>query len=66
MMPLYSPSHYIEPYEDNSDPDIHDPVPGERRKCPVCGNNWPEKLYVDDFGEVVGCNDCISTIYLTD
>jgi hypothetical protein len=55
---------YQEPYEDNMDPEIHDPVPGERQKCPVCGNSWPEKLYVDDWGTVVGCDECISVRYL--
>lgn len=53
-------SLHIDPYEDNSDPEIHVPSSLEREKCPVCGNSWPEKLYVDDWGTVVGCDECIS------
>lgn len=29
-------------------------------KCPVCGEEC-STFYIDYFGEVVGCNDCIST-----
>lgn len=54
----------IEPYEDNMDPDIHEkPDDG---KCPVCGNSYPDWLYVDDWGEVVGCSECLSIKYLDD
>ncbi len=28
--------------------------------CPVCGNNLPERLYENDFGDVVGCDECIT------
>ena len=52
----------IEPYEDNMDPDIHEkPDDG---KCPVCGNSRPRFLVIDDWGEVVGCDECLSFRYV--
>lgn len=51
----------IEPYEDNMDPDIHE-KPDDGR-CPVCGE-YPEWLYVDEWGDVVGCSECLNKIYV--
>lgn len=61
-MPLYSPSYYMEPepYEDNSDPEIHVPSSLEREKCPVCGNSYVETLYYDMYDECFGCDLCVS------
>lgn len=37
----------------------------EEPVCPICGNP-PEWLYVDEWGEVVGCSVCLSVKYLDD
>lgn len=29
--------------------------------CPVCGDKVYEELYVSNDGEIVGCENCIST-----
>ncbi len=28
-------------------------------KCPVCGYSYPEYIYTDESGSVVGCDECI-------
>ena len=28
--------------------------------CPVCGAEEPEKFYIDDIRDCVGCSECIS------
>ena len=28
--------------------------------CPVCGREYCETIYTDKFGEVVGCNECLT------
>lgn len=42
-------------------------VPKEEndQKCPICGE-IPEWLYVDEWGDVVGCSECLSVKYLDD
>lgn len=35
-----------------------------RKECPVCGNTTPRWLFVDDYGDVVGCDDCLRVEYV--
>lgn len=45
-----------------------EPVPKEEpdiHKCPICGE-IPEWFYIDDWGEIVGCSECLSVKYLDD
>lgn len=35
-----------------------------RKICPVCGNSTPRWLFVDDYGDVVGCDDCLRVEYM--
>ena len=30
--------------------------------CPVCGNKNPDRYFIDRYGDVIGCEACISTI----
>jgi hypothetical protein len=57
-MPIVST---VDTYEDNMDPDIHDEP--ESGKCPICGQ-YPEWMYVDEWGEVVGCDLCLKSVYV--
>ena len=29
--------------------------------CPVCGAENPERFYLDDFGDVCACDECVDT-----
>lgn len=62
-MTLHRHSHFTEPCEDNTDPEIHVPSSLEREKCPVCGEE-AEWFYIDDWGSVVGCDKCIHERYV--
>lgn len=32
------------------------------KECPVCGALYPEKFYIDDDEECLGCNICVSEV----
>lgn len=34
------------------------------KECPVCWSCTPKWLFVDEYGEVVGCNDCLRVEYV--
>ena len=43
---------------------IKNPQPIKRKICPVCYNTQPIWLYVDDYGDVVGCDSCLRAEYV--
>lgn len=35
-----------------------------RRRCTVCGNTHPKWLFIDSYGDVAGCDDCLCVEYI--
>lgn len=48
------------------DPDTDEPAKTEEEwpDCPICGNRWPTKFFLNDSYEIVGCDECIQVRYL--
>lgn len=44
------------------DAEINGPPQMEEYKCPICGIEQPEKFYVNDCDEILGCNCCIKAV----
>ncbi len=32
----------------------------EEYSCPVCGADSPDKFYIDNYGDCVGCTECVT------
>lgn len=49
--------------EEDMEP-VRNPKPLFRKTCPVCFNTHPIWLYIDECGDVVGCNECLRKEYV--
>ena len=45
---------------------VNKPYKLDRPTCPVCGNTYPEVLYKNDYGDVIGCDECVVVQYIDD
>lgn len=59
MPPLISSEECVQDMKSSNCPDTF-----FKKTCPVCGNVSPRWLFVDDYGDVVGCDDCLRVEYV--
>ncbi len=56
-MPLFAPVDIC--HDDGPDEPVRRKSKSTGTRCPVCYNPEPKWLYVDDYGDVAGCDDCL-------
>ena len=56
-MPLFAPVDRC--HDDGPDEPVRRKSKSTGTRCPVCYNPEPKWLYVDDYGDVAGCDDCL-------
>ena len=38
---------------------VNKPYKLDRPTCPCCGNSYPSILYKTDYGDILGCEECV-------
>lgn len=60
-MPLFAPTDI---YHDDGPDEPYQVRKTSRNMCPVCYNTEPRWLYVDEYGDVAGCDSCLRKEYV--